>query len=74
MTKAAKKPVGLTVKQFIRHFTECTRWKCEPETRLTHELTAFATEHLGSTRNIEELHVIFCTARDIRPYPEGTTS
>ena len=36
--------------------------------RITNELTAFATAHLGSTRNIEELHGIFCLAQGIQPY------
>ena len=51
-----KKAVGLTSEKFIRHFKTCTGWKCEAGMRITNELTAFATAHLGSTRNIDELH------------------
>ena len=63
-----KKAVGLTIKQFIRYFKTCTGWKCEAEMRITTELTAFATEHVGSTRNIDELHGIFCLSKGIQPY------
>lgn len=63
-----KKPVGLTIEKFIRHFKTCTGWKCKEGMRITNELTAFATEHLGSTRNIAELHGIFCLSKGIQPY------
>ena len=63
-----KKSVGLTSEKFIRHFKTCTGWKCEAGMRITNELTAFATAHLGSTRNIDELHGIFCLAKGIQPY------
>ncbi len=46
-----KKAVGLTIEKFIRHFKTCTGWKCEAGMRITDELTAFATAHLGSTSN-----------------------
>ena len=63
-----KKAVGLTVEKFIRYFKTCTGWKCEAGMRITEELTAFATAHLGSTRNIDELHGIFCLSKGIQPY------
>ena len=63
-----KKAVGLTSEKFIRHFKTCTGWKCEAGMRITTELTAFATAHLGSTRNIDELHGIFCLSKGIQPY------
>lgn len=58
----------LTVEGFIQHFRARTGWKCEPETRITNELTEFASERLGSTRDIDELHVIFCMSKGIAPY------
>ena len=58
----------LTVERFVQHFRDCTGWECLPDTRITNELTAFATERLGSTRDIDELHVIFCMSKSIQPY------
>lgn len=49
----------LTVERFIEAFRLDMGWKCEPSTRITNELTEFATERLGSDRNILELLVIF---------------
>ena len=63
-----KKAIGLTTDKFIRNFQKCTGWPCEPGTRITNALTEFATERLGSTRNIDELHVLFCRLKGIQPY------
>lgn len=62
----------LTVEGFIQHFRDCTGWQCLPDTRITNELTEFATERLGSTRNIDDLHVIFCMWKSIKPYRDDT--
>jgi len=63
-----EKPVGLTIDKFIRNFQQCTGWKCESGARITKELTEFATERLGSTRNMDELHGLFCMLKGIQPY------
>lgn len=49
----------LTVERFIEAFRLDSGWKCEPGTRITNDLTKFAEERLGSTRDIVELLVIF---------------
>lgn len=60
--------IGLTVEKFINHFRKSTGWECEDGTKITNELAEFANERLGSTRNIEELHMIFCLSKQIKPY------
>lgn len=55
----------LTVERFIEAFRLDSGWKCEPGTRITNELTEFATERLGSTREIVELLIIFKIAHGI---------
>lgn len=59
---------GLTVGKFVAHFRASTGWSVEGGTRIERELTEFATERLGSMRDIDELHVIFCLAHGIQPY------
>jgi hypothetical protein len=49
----------LTVERFIEAFRLDMGWKCEPGTRITNDLTEFATERLGSERDILELLTIF---------------
>lgn len=49
----------LTVERFIEAFRLDMGWKCEPGTRITNELTEFAAEREGSTRDITELLIIF---------------
>lgn len=56
----------LTVDRFIEAFRLDLGWKCEPGTRITNELTEFASARLGSTRNIIELLIIFKIAHGIR--------
>jgi len=56
----------LTVDRFIEAFRLDLGWKCEPGTRITNDLTEFATERLGSTRDIIELLVIFKMSHGIR--------
>jgi hypothetical protein len=58
----------LTVDGFIEHFRKASGWKCEPATRIHDDLTAFAQDRVGSTRNITEYHVIFCIAHGIKPF------
>lgn len=58
----------LTAENFIEAFRKRHGWKCEPGTRITDELTAFANERLGSTRNVDELYVIFCMSKGLKPY------
>ena len=59
---------GLTSEKFIENFKKNTDWECEKGTRITNELTDFAKERLGSKRDIEELHVIFCMSKGIKSY------
>lgn len=59
----------LTVENFIETFKERHHWNCNPGSRIHADLTRFAEERLGSTRNKEELYVIFCLAHDLTPYP-----
>jgi hypothetical protein len=62
----------LTIEGFIDAFRSRTGWECAPGTRITNDLTEFATERLGSTRDVDELHIIFCLSHGIAPYrPEG---
>lgn len=56
----------LTVERFIQAFRLDMGWKCEPGTRITNELTEFALERDGSTRDIFELLVIFKMSRGLR--------
>jgi hypothetical protein len=49
----------LTVERFIEAFRLDTGWECTPGTRITNELTEFASERAGSTRDIIELLMIF---------------
>jgi hypothetical protein len=55
----------LTVERFIAAFRLDSGWKCEPGTRITNDLTAFAQEREGSTRNIIELLIIFKMAHGL---------
>lgn len=57
----------LTVERFIEAFRLDMGWECAPGTRITNELSEFATERLGSTRNIIELLVIFKLAHGLSP-------
>jgi len=57
----------LTVEGFIQAFRDRKGWKCEPGTPITNDLTTFATEREGSTRDIDELYIIFCIAHGINP-------
>jgi len=61
----------LTVDRFIEAFRLDMGGKCEPGTRITNELTEFATERLGSTRNILELLTIFKMSKGL---PAGTVN
>jgi hypothetical protein len=56
----------LTVDRFIEAFRLDLGWKCEPNTRITNELTKFAQAREGSTRDIIELLIIFKVAKGIR--------
>ena len=62
---------GLTVEGFIDAFRERHNWECDPDTRITNDLTKFATEREGSKRDVDELYVIFCMAHSIKPYPHA---
>jgi hypothetical protein len=53
----ASKP--LTVARFIEALRLDMGWECEPGSRITNELTEFAQERVGSTRDIIELLIIF---------------
>ena len=59
----------LTVVDFISFFRTIHGWECEEKTRIHNELTEFAKEREGSDRNIDELYVIFCTSKGLKPYP-----
>ena len=61
----------ITPDNFIAHFRKSTGWECLPGTRIHNEATDFAREREGSTRDIDELHVIFCMSRGIKPYQEA---
>lgn len=63
---------GLTIEKFINNFKNKHGWECKPNTRITNELTEFAKEREGSTRNIDELYVIFCMSKGLKPYPNAT--
>lgn len=56
----------LTVERFIEAFRLDMGWECAPGTRITNELTEFAQEREGSTRDIIELLVIFKISHGIR--------
>lgn len=56
----------LTVDRFVEALRLDMGWKCEPGTRITRELTEFAVERMGSTRDIIELLVIFKMSHGIR--------
>ena len=60
---------GLTVKGFINAFKERHGWECAPNTRITNDLTEFAKDREGSSRDIEELYTIFCISKGLQPYP-----
>jgi hypothetical protein len=64
-----RKATGLTTKSFIEFFRKVHGWECKPGTRITNDLTSFAKERLGSSRDKHELYIIFCLAHGIRPYP-----
>lgn len=64
----------LTVTGFIQAFRLDMGWECEPGTRITNDLTEFATERLGSTRDIIELLVIFKMSHGIRPGVHNTAA
>ena len=68
MSKTTETSKGLTPEKMLKHFRKCTGWKCEPNARITYELIEFANERLGSKRDIDELHVIFCMVHGIKPY------
>jgi hypothetical protein len=55
----------LTVERFIAAFRLDTGWECREGTRIANDLTAFALERLGSTRDIVELLVIFKMSHDL---------
>lgn len=57
----------LTVERFVEAFRLDTGWECKPDTRITNDLTDFAKEREGSTRDIIELLVIFKMANGIDP-------
>lgn len=57
----------LTIDRFIEAFRIDTGWKCEPGTRITNELTEFAKQRDGSTRDIIELLLIFKISKGIDP-------
>lgn len=57
----------LTIDRFIEAFRLDMGWECAPGTRITNELTEFAQEREGSTRDIIELLIIFKMAHGIRP-------
>lgn len=56
----------LTAELFIEAFRLDMGWECKPGTRITNELTEFATERAGSTRDIVELLIIFKLAHGLR--------
>lgn len=60
---------ALTVENFIEAFRNRHHWSCDPDTRITNELTEFAKEREGSIRDIDELYTIFCMSKGLKPYP-----
>ena len=56
----------LAVDRFIQAFRLDYGWECQPNTRITTELTTFAKEREGSTRDILELLVIFKMSKGLR--------
>jgi hypothetical protein len=62
---------GLTVEKFVDFFRKTQGWECREGTKIANDLTEFAKEREGSTRNIHELYVMFCLAKGINIYPNG---
>lgn len=62
---------GLTVESFLDFFRKTHGWKCEEGTKITSELSGFAKEREGSKRDIDELYIIFCISKGIKPYPNA---
>ena len=62
----------LTVVDFISFFRKTHGWKCEEGTKIHNDLTEFAKEREGSDRDrdIDELYVIFCISKGLKPYPK----
>lgn len=56
----------LTADRFIEAFRLDMGWECAPGTRITNELTEFAREREGSTREIIEYLIMFKMAHGIR--------
>jgi hypothetical protein len=52
----------------IEHFRKSTGWKCKPGSAIETDLTNFVREWTGSTRELDELHSIFCLKNGIKPY------
>jgi hypothetical protein len=63
--------MALTVDSFVKAFRKRHHWKALSGSRIANDLTAFAEARLGSTRNIEELYVIFCLGHGLQPYPQN---
>lgn len=65
----------LTVDGFIQTFRDKHGWECKPGTRITDDLTVFASEREGSTRDVDELYVLFCVSHGLIPYnnPKNAT-
>ena len=61
--------MSLTPESFIDAFRKRHHWKCETGKKITDDLTDFANERLGSSRNVDELYVIFCLSHRLTPYP-----
>jgi hypothetical protein len=57
----------LTVDRFIEAFRLDMGWECAPNTKITRELTGFAQEREGSTRDIIELLIMFKMAHGFDP-------
>jgi hypothetical protein len=64
----------LTIDRFIQAFRLDYGWECLPNTRITNELTEFAREREGSTRDIIELLIIFKMSKGLRLDVHNSTS
>lgn len=62
---------GLTSDKFIKFFRDRHGWECQPGTHIYQDLTNFAKEREGSTRDMDELYTVFCLAHGLQPYPRG---
>lgn len=60
----------MTPEQFINEFRARHGWKCRPGSAIFKDLTAFAIEQANAGHSAEDLYVLFCLAKGIKPKPK----